>query len=299
MTKARNIANIASDGSALSDGTINYTDVSGTPTLATVATSGAYADVTGTPAAALPLTGGTLSGGLNVSSGNVGIGTTSPSGELDVTASKASAVTNLYVRNPDNTGGAAIRVQSQTDAHQVILGITDAGSGGRVGTLTNDDFYFVTNNTERMRIDSAGRVTMPYQPSFVAGFTGGAYVTVPDANVIPFNYTGGSGAFDNGANFNTGTSRFTAPVTGRYFIQANCTAVSGGTRSIQIMKNGSAITNGADTIASFVTWTGASQTAVMSLIVYLAVGDYVDARTRNGSLDIYKNHTWFLGYLIG
>ena len=68
MTKARNIANIASDGSALADGTINYTDVSGTPTLATVATSGAYADVTGTPAAALPLTGGTISGSLTVNS---------------------------------------------------------------------------------------------------------------------------------------------------------------------------------------------------------------------------------------
>ena len=92
------------------------------------------------------------------STGNVGIGTSSPSGELDVTASKASAVTNLYVRNPDNTGGAAIRVQSQTDAHQAILGITDAGSGGRVGTLTNDDFYFVTNNTERLRINTSGNV---------------------------------------------------------------------------------------------------------------------------------------------
>jgi hypothetical protein len=99
-----------------------------------------------------------LTGTVTVSGGNVGIGTASPSGELDVTASKASAVTNLYVRNPDNSGGAAIRVQSQTDAHQAILGITDAGSGGRVGTLTNDDFYFVTNNTERLRIDSSGNL---------------------------------------------------------------------------------------------------------------------------------------------
>jgi hypothetical protein len=60
MTKARNIANIASDGSALADGTINYTDVSGTPTLATVATSGAYADVTGTPTLAAVATSGSF-----------------------------------------------------------------------------------------------------------------------------------------------------------------------------------------------------------------------------------------------
>ena len=71
MTKARNIANLASDGSALADGTINYTDITGTPapfdpaTLAAVAVSGAYADVSGTPAAALPLAGGTLTGDVN------------------------------------------------------------------------------------------------------------------------------------------------------------------------------------------------------------------------------------------
>jgi len=78
MTKARNIANLASDGSALADGTINYTDITGTPapfdpdTLAAVAVSGAYADVTGTPAAALPLTGGTLSGTLSTPALNIG-----------------------------------------------------------------------------------------------------------------------------------------------------------------------------------------------------------------------------------
>ena len=64
MTKARNIANLASDGSALADGTINYTDITGTPapfdpdTLAAVAVSGAYADVSGTPTLATVATTG-------------------------------------------------------------------------------------------------------------------------------------------------------------------------------------------------------------------------------------------------
>jgi hypothetical protein len=108
--------------------------------------------------------------------GLVGIGTTSPSGELDVTRSKAGLVTNLYVRNPDNTGGAAVRVQSQSDAHQVILGITDVasdGPAGRVGTISNDYFYFITNNTEAMRITSARLVgigtTSPVTTLDVAG----------------------------------------------------------------------------------------------------------------------------------
>ena len=218
----------------------------------------------------------------------VGVGTANPTEEihgyssggdfsLKLESASATGTAYTYYKNADRQWATGIR-GSVGDSYQIIDSNAD---------------------TARLVIDSAGRVTMPYQPSFVAGFTGGGYVTVPDGNVIPFNYTGGSGAFDNGANFNTGTSRFTAPVTGRYFIQANGSAVSGGTRSIQIMKNGSALNNGADTMASFVTLAGATVTAVMSLIVYLAAGDYVDARTRNGSIDIYKNHSWFLGYLIG
>ena len=251
---------------------------------------------------------GTFSGDLTVdtntlvvdsANNRVGIGTTSPDvfsrGDSKTLGIQGATTASLGVNAASGSIASIYVGQNGVRAGQIV------GASGSMTINAGSSNYLSlgTDFTERMRIDSAGRVTMPYQPSFVAGFTGGGYVTVPDANVIPFNYTGGSGAFDNGANFNTGTSRFTAPVTGRYFIQANCTAVSGGTRSIQIMKNGSAITNGADTIASFVNWTGASQTAVMSLIVYLAVGDYVDARTRNGSLDIYKNHTWFLGYLIG
>jgi hypothetical protein len=137
-----------------------------------------------------------LTGTVTVSGGNVGIGTASPSGELDVTASKASAVTNLYVRNPDNSGGAAIRVQSQTDAHQAILGITDAGSGGRVGTLTNDDFYFVTNNTERLRIDSSGyfRVNQPTSTGSVQ-----TEISFPPSSTIATRYNMTDTTYNNAA----------------------------------------------------------------------------------------------------
>ena len=65
------------------------------------------------------------------------------------------------------------------------------------------------------------------------------------------------------------------------------------------MKNGAAITNGGDTMASFINGINNSATMNTTLIVYLAVGDYVDARTRNATYNVYKNHTWFLGYLIG
>ena len=46
MTKARDLANLISQGNPLADGAIAASEVSG---LSTVATSGAYSDVTGTP----------------------------------------------------------------------------------------------------------------------------------------------------------------------------------------------------------------------------------------------------------
>lgn len=49
MSKARDLANTLSTGNLLADGVVSYSEVSGTPTLATVATSGAYSDLSGTP----------------------------------------------------------------------------------------------------------------------------------------------------------------------------------------------------------------------------------------------------------
>ena len=70
MTKARDLANLIAAGNPLSDGAIAYSEVTGTPTLATVATSGAYADVTGTPTIPTDFvsaaSGGTFSGDIDV-----------------------------------------------------------------------------------------------------------------------------------------------------------------------------------------------------------------------------------------
>ena len=219
--------------------------------------------------------------------GNVGIGTASPTVPLHVTDS------GTFIGGIESTTAYA------------YLGLRDLNSGGSmadptvgVGAQTND-LAFRAGGAERVRIDANGYVTMPYQPKFLVGFTTTGQISVPDANVIPFNYTGGQGTFDVGSNFNTSTSRFTAPVAGHYFLQANITAVTSSTVSAQIMKNGAAITNGGDTMASFINGINNSATMNTTLIVYLAVGDYVDARTRNATYNVYKNHTWFLGYLIG
>ena len=48
------------NGSNWADATLNYSDLTGTPTLATVATTGAYSDLTGTPTLASVATTGTF-----------------------------------------------------------------------------------------------------------------------------------------------------------------------------------------------------------------------------------------------
>ena len=73
-------------------------------------------------------------------SGNVGIGTTSPTRQLDV--SKAGTA---YIRASDTSSS-------------VNMEMLAASSGGWVGTQSNHSLNFQTNNTERMRIDSSGNL---------------------------------------------------------------------------------------------------------------------------------------------
>jgi len=71
-------------------------------------------------------------------SGNLGIGTTSPTRKLDVS----------------NAGSSYIRASDTTDS--VYVDMLAASSGGWIGTQSNHAFLFQTNNTERMRLTSGG-----------------------------------------------------------------------------------------------------------------------------------------------
>ena len=70
--------------------------------------------------------------------------------------------------------------------------------------------YDQTGAKESFAIDSAGRVTMPYQPYFYAGSTHSGTYTA--GALMPYDTV----ATNTGNHYNTSTYLFTAPIAGRY-----------------------------------------------------------------------------------
>jgi hypothetical protein len=86
------------------------------------------------------------------SSGNVGIGTSSPVSKMEVAVGTAGG--SLNITNTANTNTAKLRVTTS----QSSMDFGEDGTGGFVEQLGAYPIRFYNNNTERMRIDSSGNV---------------------------------------------------------------------------------------------------------------------------------------------
>ena len=105
---------------------------------------------------------------------------------------------------------------------------------GAVGTVSSHPFVITTGNTERVRIDTTGRVTTPYQPAFTAYKDNvGAYGTV---GTVVFNNV----LLNRGNHYNSTTGKFTAPVAGVYSFGffAHTETVNASARLANFRRNG-------------------------------------------------------------
>ena len=151
---------------------------------------------------------------------------------------------------------------------------------------------FYTNATERLKIDASGRVTMPYQPSFqTAGTNYTQAASGTYSKIIP-----ASEMHDTGNNFSSGT--FTAPIAGTYefaFWGLMYPFTTSQNSTIFYRKNNSNISQGIQGGGA----ANSHQQMSGSIILVLALGDYVDLWLVTSGGKAYSGQWHMSGKLIG
>jgi len=202
------------------------------------------------------------------STGKVGIGTTSPN-ERFHTASSSN--TYLYAQTTSSANESGIR-----------FGNT-ASSGTYIYKGANtDDLRVYMNGAERMRMDSQGRVTMPYQPAFSATSSG---------NNVSGTLVFTQASINNGGHYSPSTGRFTAPISGMYYFYVQ-TLANSGSFDISFYKNGTRLLGHSESNESIYKSVSNAQ------VIYMNANDYVDARVWAGS-SYGADYSIFTGYLLG
>jgi len=216
-------------------------------------------------------------------SGNVGIGEASPStyGKLVVAGSTPFAV----IRSTDTTtAGFSMLVNSGSNG----VGSIGTDNGGH---MTFDTGSTGAGQSERMRIDASGRVTMPYQPAFDVSYSSTGYTT---SGTVVFNtvYT------NVGGHYNTSNGRFTAPVSGSYIFYTSHIKDTNNTVSRRRFdKNSSQASNGRHLRLDDGQLYG--DNGVLQAIIYCNAGDFVTVNQFAGTSYGSDNYDYFGGYLIG
>lgn len=225
----------------------------------------------------------------------VGVGTDSPSA-------------TFHVEGGSNN---QMRVSSTgAEANLTLDGGSYAQINNTTGTLyvtnnTASDIEMRTASTTRLKVDGSGRVTMPYQPSFLTYLSGGnVYATAIGSSAtdaFPFNST----QHNTGNHYSTSTHQFTAPVDGVYAFSVHFRVDQANTyvHGCIVVNNGFALGGLTMRMISNVGPTTFQETTA-SATIQLSANDTVHVVSDDGSLTgasttFQNGQCWFSGTLLG
>jgi hypothetical protein len=220
------------------------------------------------------------------SSGNVAIGTTTTSFDtgsgLRIQRANAPATIRLV---QDGSGGSGFELSAANSNAQLDY---------RTGAL-----IFLSAGTERMRIDSSGRVTTPFQPSFlVARDT----TSISSGTFVVFQTTQNN----VGSCYNTSNGTFTAPVAGLYSISFGFLAsVSNTVYRFTIYRNNATFVVGSNVDPGQIRLDCSSGIDYLqgakTLNIYLSANDYLNVHYSSDNGSALTDSTWafFSGFLVG
>jgi len=228
------------------------------------------------------------------------------------------ALTQVNLGMLDDTGRLGLGTSPPTSSHRIALdndsnygGIEFKQSGARIGQIIQDGVgnLFVDANSNNaggslqlrnnystsLKIDSAGRVTTPNQPSFHAYSNANLNHGTTDTKYV-WNLT----RHNIGSHYDTSNGRFTAPIDGRYYFNVSALQNVGPTSyytRVWLYKNGSVFLDGLNTQAL---QSGYGRLDI-DAVVEASAGDYFETYfvSNNGSAFVYATYSWFSGHLLG
>jgi hypothetical protein len=205
----------------------------------------------------------------------LGIGTDNPTTELEVLG------TGTVASFRGKGGSSFIGIKDEDDGTLVFIGV----DGGTLKFQTSGSSY-----SDKLIIDTSGRVTKPYQPAFFAYPNTGS--SLGGVQTYVFSLT----QFNIGSHYSTATGRFTAPVAGVYHfdygVQHNASVSDN--LAVDLNVNNSQYSS-VVRIEVFTSSTFHIVTA--SATIYLNASDFVTIASITGTA--WGDNSWFSGHHVG
>ena len=221
--------------------------------------------------------GDTMTGDLSVTGGDV---TITGSSNTDAT---------LNVLSPGWSSGAYadINIAYQPTSRKIR------------GHYDNGIEIFTNNTNAALKVDPNGRVTMPYQPAFLA------YGVSGNTNVSGSYWIFPNAVINTGNCYSTSTGRFTAPINGNYMFFA--TFIGSNTNDVYRYRLRKNLGNYPVSSTQMRLDTGSTgsdyEYGTMAILMNMSAGDYAsiyfESTGSTSHSSSVSGHEMFSGYLLG